>query len=202
MPSLAAKRKLEPAKLSRLVRGDLDWIVMKCLEKERGRRYETANGLAADCGAIWPTNRCWRVRRGGYRLRKFVRRHKGGLLAASVLVLALLGGRDRDRLRRDRSRESTGGQFAAGGCRRRSGRGRTASARLPRPRETVEARDKVAVAAHAAEETRAKAAETALDLLAKERSKTAWRMITRQRFQTAHEAWRINRGPDSRRRSL
>src|SRR5262249_12539994 len=48
LPSLAAQRKLEPAKLARLVRGDLDWIVMKALEKERRRRYETASGLAAD----------------------------------------------------------------------------------------------------------------------------------------------------------
>src|SRR5262249_20471387 len=48
LPTIAAKRKLAPAKLTKLVRGDLDWIVMKCLEKERARRYETANGLAMD----------------------------------------------------------------------------------------------------------------------------------------------------------
>ena len=47
-PAIAAQRGLEPAQLSRLVRGDLDWIVMKSLEKERSRRYETANGLARD----------------------------------------------------------------------------------------------------------------------------------------------------------
>src|SRR5213079_3716703 len=48
LPSIAANRKLEPKKLTKLVHGDLDWIVMKCLEKERSRRYETANGLARD----------------------------------------------------------------------------------------------------------------------------------------------------------
>src|SRR5262249_37444029 len=48
LPNIAAKRKLEPKRLMRLVHGDLDWIVMKCLEKERGRRYETADGLARD----------------------------------------------------------------------------------------------------------------------------------------------------------
>ena len=48
LPSLAAQRHLEPAKLARLVRGELDWIVMKCLEKDRSRRYDTANGLARD----------------------------------------------------------------------------------------------------------------------------------------------------------
>src|SRR5207253_4754794 len=48
LPSIAANRGLEPKKLSGLVRGELDWIVMKCLEKDRNRRYETANGLAHD----------------------------------------------------------------------------------------------------------------------------------------------------------
>src|SRR5439155_26893908 len=48
LPAIAAKRGLEPKKLSGLVRGDLDWIVMKCLEKDRIRRYETANTLVRD----------------------------------------------------------------------------------------------------------------------------------------------------------
>ncbi len=48
LPSIAACRHVEPRKLSGLVRGELDWIVMKALEKDRNRRYETANGLAAD----------------------------------------------------------------------------------------------------------------------------------------------------------
>ena len=48
LPSVAASRQIEPLKLTRLVRGDLDWIVMKCLEKDRTRRYESASGLARD----------------------------------------------------------------------------------------------------------------------------------------------------------
>ncbi len=48
LPSISAQRRIEPARLTRLVRGDLDWIVMKCLEKDRSRRYETAAGVAAD----------------------------------------------------------------------------------------------------------------------------------------------------------
>ena len=48
LPSLAAQRQLEPGKLTKMVRGELDWIVMKCLEKDRSRRYNTANGLARD----------------------------------------------------------------------------------------------------------------------------------------------------------
>ena len=57
LPSLAAQRQLEPMRLTRLVRGELDWIVMKCLEKDRCRRYETANELSRDVERlIWLTN--------------------------------------------------------------------------------------------------------------------------------------------------
>src|SRR5262249_56223324 len=48
LPSVSARRHMEPAKLTKLVRGELDWIVMKALEKDRNRRYETANGFAMD----------------------------------------------------------------------------------------------------------------------------------------------------------
>ncbi|HZU36680.1 MAG TPA: serine/threonine-protein kinase [Gemmataceae bacterium] len=48
LPAIAARRKLDPRRLTQLVRGDLDWVVMKALEKDRARRYETANGLAMD----------------------------------------------------------------------------------------------------------------------------------------------------------
>ena len=61
LPSIAANRGTEPAKLTRLMRGELDWIVMKALEKDRTRRYETANGFARTCSATWPTRRCRRA---------------------------------------------------------------------------------------------------------------------------------------------
>ena len=48
LPDVARQHGTEPLKLGKLVRGDLDWIVMKCLEKDRTRRYDTANGLALD----------------------------------------------------------------------------------------------------------------------------------------------------------
>src|SRR5687767_8669672 len=48
LPAISAQRQTEPAKLTRLVRGELDWIVMKALEKDRNRRYETANVFAMD----------------------------------------------------------------------------------------------------------------------------------------------------------
>ena len=48
LPSVAANRNTEPAKLARLVQGELDWVALKALEKDRARRYETANALARD----------------------------------------------------------------------------------------------------------------------------------------------------------
>jgi serine/threonine protein kinase/tetratricopeptide (TPR) repeat protein len=93
LAALAANRSLEPKKLTGLVRGDLDWIVMKCLEKDRGRRYETANGLARDIERYLhdePVYAC--PPSAGYRLRKFARRHKASLTTAALLLAALLLG--------------------------------------------------------------------------------------------------------------
>src|SRR5207248_4023009 len=92
-PSIAAARGLEPKQLSGLVRGELDWIVMKALEKDRNRRYESANSFAADVQrylADEPVQAC--PASAGYRLRKFVRRNKGPVLAAALVLLALVGG--------------------------------------------------------------------------------------------------------------
>jgi tetratricopeptide (TPR) repeat protein len=95
MPSIAANRGLEPKRLTGLLRGELDWIVMKALEKDRNRRYETANGFAMDVQRYLtgepvlaaPASQ-W------YRLRKFARRNKGGLAVAALVLffLAALGG--------------------------------------------------------------------------------------------------------------
>jgi tetratricopeptide (TPR) repeat protein len=91
LPTLAANRGTEPAKLMKLVRGELDWIVMKALEKDRNRRYETANGFAADVQRYLndePVQACPPSAR--YRFRKFVRRNKGALVGAAVLAVAIL----------------------------------------------------------------------------------------------------------------
>src|SRR5207244_4209757 len=80
LASISANRHTEPAKLTKLVRGELDWIVMKCLEKDRNRRYETASGFAGDVQrylADEPVLAC--PPSAGYRLRKFARRNKDGL---------------------------------------------------------------------------------------------------------------------------
>src|SRR5262249_39190309 len=93
LPSIAANRGSEPGKLSGLVRGELDWIVMRWLEKDRARRYQTANGLASDLQRYLADEP---VVAGpptvSYRLRKFARRNRGPVLAAFLVVLALVGG--------------------------------------------------------------------------------------------------------------
>jgi WD40 repeat protein/serine/threonine protein kinase len=93
LPSISAQRQTEPARLTALVRGELDWIVMKALEKDRSRRYETAGAFAAD---VQRYLRDEPVLAGpasaGYRLRKLVKRHRGPVLAAAALLLALVAG--------------------------------------------------------------------------------------------------------------
>jgi WD40 repeat protein len=91
LPALAASRGTEPQKLCRLVRGELDWIVMKALEKDCTRRYDSAAGLAADIVhhlADEPVLAC--PPSAGYRLRKFVRRHRGSVFAAATLLTVLV----------------------------------------------------------------------------------------------------------------
>jgi serine/threonine protein kinase/tetratricopeptide (TPR) repeat protein len=93
MPSIAANRQMEPQKLGRFMKGELDWMVMKALSKERDRRYETATGFAKDIErflnnepvAAGPPS-------ASYRLRKFVKRNRGQVIAASLVLVALLAG--------------------------------------------------------------------------------------------------------------
>ena len=89
--TVSANRKSDPSRLSQLFRGELDWIVMKALEKDRNRRYETAAAFAADVQrylndeaveACPPSAR--------YRFRKFARRHKAAFLTGSAVAVAML----------------------------------------------------------------------------------------------------------------
>jgi serine/threonine protein kinase/WD40 repeat protein len=90
---VSANRQTDPRQLSQLFRGELDWIVMKALEKDRNRRYDTASALAADVQRYLDDEQVQACPpSAGYRLRKFFRRHKGPLLAASIVMLALMGG--------------------------------------------------------------------------------------------------------------
>ncbi|MGL4554401.1 MAG: protein kinase domain-containing protein, partial [Gemmataceae bacterium] len=93
LPNIAACRSIDPAKLAKLLRGELDWVVMKALEKDRARRYDTATGLARDLERYLadevvearPPSR-------GYRVRKFVTRHTVPVAAAGAVLLALVAG--------------------------------------------------------------------------------------------------------------
>ena len=89
--SIAACRGAEPARLSKLFRGELDWIAMKALEKDRTRRYETANGLARDIERYLEGQA---VEAGPpsarYRLSRFARRHRAALATAAAFALMLV----------------------------------------------------------------------------------------------------------------
>jgi serine/threonine protein kinase/TPR repeat protein len=93
LPSIAAQRHLEPKKLATLIAGDLDWIVMKSMEKDRARRYQTATGLADDLQR-YLTDQPVEARRPtrAYRLKKFIRRNKLAFAAACGIAISLVIG--------------------------------------------------------------------------------------------------------------
>lgn len=93
LPSLAASRQMEPRRLTNLLRGELDWVVMKCLEKQRDRRYESANGLARDIERFLANEPVEaKPPSASYRFSKFIARHRGATAAVAVIVLSLLAG--------------------------------------------------------------------------------------------------------------
>jgi serine/threonine protein kinase len=93
LAKVAAARKTEPAKLSRLMRGELDWVVMRCLEKDRSRRYDTASALSKDVARYLKDEPVEaRPPSMGYRLRKAARRHRTALSVAGVVVAVVVLG--------------------------------------------------------------------------------------------------------------
>ena len=129
LPSLAANRHIEPARLSRFVRGDLDWIVMKALAKERERRYDSAIGLANDIERFTQPRAGQRRPADGGVPAAEVRAAEPGpqVVAASLVLLALVGGivgttlglveaqaAGADRRRRVRRRRSRQAEAASG----------------------------------------------------------------------------------------
>ncbi len=91
LPSVAVQRKSEPVKLTKLVRGELDWIVMKCLEKDRSRRYETANGVVRELQRYLADEVVEaRPPSAGYRLRKFAHHHRTALSTAVAFACLLV----------------------------------------------------------------------------------------------------------------
>jgi serine/threonine protein kinase/tetratricopeptide (TPR) repeat protein len=93
LPTLSVNRGTEPKRLTGLLRNELDWIVMKSLEKDRARRYETANGFAVDVNRYLsgeavqahPPSK-------GYRLKKFASRNRPQVIATSLVLIALIAG--------------------------------------------------------------------------------------------------------------
>jgi serine/threonine protein kinase len=96
LPSISAQRRVEPVRLPRLLRGELDWIAMKALEKDRARRYESPGELATDIErhlrheavAAGPPSAAYRLRR---RSRRLVRERRVALSWAIVTALLLIG---------------------------------------------------------------------------------------------------------------
>jgi len=96
LPTVAERRAVAPARLPPMIRGELDWIVMKALEKDRTRRYATAEAFGADLQRYLAGHAVEAAPPGAvYRVRTFVRRNRGPVIAASLLaamlVLGLIG---------------------------------------------------------------------------------------------------------------
>jgi serine/threonine protein kinase len=93
LPMISRQRGIDPAKLVRRVRGELDWIVMKCLDKDRSRRYETANALVRDVQRHLTDEPVEaRPPSTGYRLRKFLRRNRGPVAVTGLVFMLLVVG--------------------------------------------------------------------------------------------------------------
>ena len=93
LPTISQQRRMEPAQLTKLVRGELDWIVMKSLEKDRTRRYDTADGLARDIERFLsdePVEAC--PPSTTYRLRKYAHKHRALLTTIAAFALILIAG--------------------------------------------------------------------------------------------------------------
>ncbi len=93
LPSIAAVRDVEPKRLGAVIRGELDWIVMRAMDKDRGRRYETAGNFAADIERYLTGDEVEAAPPSvGYRIRKTMRRHRVGVATGAVVAAALIIG--------------------------------------------------------------------------------------------------------------
>lgn len=93
LPTIAANRSIEPRKLTQMLRSELDWIVLKALDRDRAQRYETANAFARDIQRYLDGEMVdAQPPSASYRLRKIVVRYKRYVIAGGLLVLALVSG--------------------------------------------------------------------------------------------------------------
>jgi len=89
--TIAANRQIESKRLGSLLRGDLDWIVMKAMDKDRNRRYESANGLGMDIQHFLQGDPVTAAPpSAGYRLRKFAKRNRVAVVVSSLVAMALV----------------------------------------------------------------------------------------------------------------
>src|SRR5262249_31385747 len=93
LTTISARRKADPRRLGPSMRGELDWVVMKALEKDRRRRFQTASDFASDVMRYLtdqPVQACppsaW------YRFTKFAQRNRAALTTAAIVIIALIGG--------------------------------------------------------------------------------------------------------------
>jgi len=93
LASIAAQRKTEPRKLGATIRGELDWIVMKALEKDRSRRYGSPGEFVADVDRFLGGQPIQAAPVSmSYRVRKFTARHRFGVISAALIALSLIVG--------------------------------------------------------------------------------------------------------------
>ncbi len=142
LTTTAERRQIESARLVHLLRADLDWIVLKCLEKDRTRRYESASGLAMDIERYLDGEPVLaRPPSTLYKLRKFVRRNKAVVAVAAVIVLAAMvstrqavratrAEREQNRLRTVRAIRPAPGSSSAATGRSRTARSTAAGLQL------------------------------------------------------------------------
>ena len=111
LSTVSDRRQIEPRKLSQQLRGELDWIVMKAMDKDRDRRYETANDLAADVERYLhdePVQAC--PPSAAYRFTKFARRNRAALVTSALVALAVDRGYGGQRLAGHPSNQRRGGR--------------------------------------------------------------------------------------------
>src|SRR5262249_55089057 len=152
---ISALRHTEPAKLTKLVRGELDWIVMKCLEKDRNRRYQTASNLAMDIQRYLVDEAILaRPPDAAYRFRKFARRNRASLATAATVLATIIVGLAASTLLIAQERDA-----ARDAARRES----NAAAREHRAAEEAEDRRAEAVRERERAETNLRSAREAVD---------------------------------------
>jgi WD40 repeat protein/serine/threonine protein kinase len=189
---IAAVRGMEPARLAKAFRGELDWIALKALEKDRARRYETANALARDVQRYLADEVVEaRPPSAGYRVRKLLRRYRGRVAAGTLILIGLIGGL----LGTAYGLLEAGNQRVANTLRERAERDRDAAEVARGEAETARDGEK---AARAAADSARKDAETARD-----GEKTARAEVEREKeklavieygrtMQIAYQAWHDN----------